>query len=600
MKLSQYVLDVIESVNSMGKDSYVSSISRIREAASKALSDTESHILNTIAGAATMYYSEKECSFAPEFTFKDGSRSFALEDISESDIEILRSVITVTQSPYLRTKFSHIIWCLNRDNRYGEIAVKGYIDGFQGSFDPDSWVECYEQIRAAYHISSAMGKKSESFKKTRAVINQKLEQLSGSDSLFLSLSLLKLILKEAPKEDLPKYNSIVCSLVTKNLNYTNSKTNLADETFSVLEQLYRRLKKEEELQEYRIKYASYYEMKAKEQAQNGVYFRAIIMLKKACTLFSKINHEKLLELRILLEEWQKVALQEMHVHKYEIDIKPIYEIVEPMFKGLSQTEAIIQFGRIAKVYHVEDVKKKLLENQEQSIIASLFGSSLLNEQGQSVQELSSIKEAMESDDSDAIKKHMVRYVAEQRSLCDLIPIRISYQFLKEYGPITEDDLDFLVADNAIIPENRKEIIKQGLCWGLNGKLYVAMHILQPQTENLIRNLVKMCGDTVTFLKEDGSEEYKPLSSLFKSEKLRECYNEDILFTLQSIMDDPAGENLRNLNGHGLLEPEMGNSTISLYFLSLLILLLSLYGKKSLSIRRDLAERGHSENVNHEV
>ena len=130
--------------------------------------------------------------------------------------------------------------------------------------------------------------------------------------------------------------------------------------------------------------------------------------------------------------------------------------------------------------------------------------------------------------------------------------------------------------------------------GLNGKLYAAMHILQPQTENIFRNLVKLCGDTVTFLKEDGSEEYKPLSSLFNSEKLRECYDENIIFTFQSIMDEPAGENLRNLNGHGLLEPNIGNSVGSLYFLSLLVFLLSLYSAKASSFRMDLAKRAQIE------
>jgi len=54
-----------------------------------------------------------------------------------------------------------------------------------------------------------------------------------------------------------------------------------------------------------------------------------------------------------------------------------------------------------------------------------------------------------------------------------------------------------------------------------------MHILLPQVENIFRNLVKNCGDTITFLKEDGTETYKNLSVLLKSEKLRECYDENI-------------------------------------------------------------------------
>jgi hypothetical protein len=178
-------------------------------------------------------------------------------------------------------------------------------------------------------------------------------------------------------------------------------------------------------------------------------------------------------------------------------------------------------------------------------------------------------------------------------MLDSIPVRMAFHHLKKYGPFSEEMLDFLVQDNAIIPENRSEIIRDGLCLALNGKLYMAMHILQPQTEHIFRNLVKMCGDTVTFLQEDGSEEYKPLSSLFKSEKLLECYDENIIFTFQSIMNEPAGENLRNLNGHGLLEPAEGNSTGALCFVSLLIMLLSVYGNHARDIRLDLAKKSEA-------
>ena len=590
MDFSQYVLDVIASVDPVIKDHDTGSISLIREASEKAPSKTEAHILDVIAGASTMYYKSKERTFGPLIIWKDGSRSFAPEDIKEDDLDILRNAIQLTGSTYLRTKFSHIVWSLTRDNSYGKIAVAGYVDEFQKQFNPEHWVDCYDQIRSAYHISSMMGNKSDSFKQTRAAINEKLMQMNGSDISFLSLKLLGLIVKDAPKEDLPKYDSIISILAGKNLNPSNNNANLADTTFSVLEKLYSRLKNDAELKAFKGKYANYYEIQAKSLAQKNDYFRAVFMLKKACTLYAGINQEKLLELRQLLEEWQKIAIKDMHFHKFEIELKPTYDAVEQLFDGLSLSEAIVQFGRIVKIYHIEDVKKELLEKQEKYVFTSLFRSSLLNEQGQSVLELPSVRVSSDSENPDAIRKHMVRYVAEQRRLVDSLPVRIAFQLMQKFGPVTEDALDFLVRDNAIIPDKRAEIIQQGLCMALNGNLYAAMHLLLPQTENIFRNLVKICGDTVTFLKDDGSEEFKPLSSLFKSEKLLECYDENLIFTFQSILDDPAGENLRNLNGHGLLEPEVGNGVASLYFVSLLIFLLSLYGTHALPIRMDLAKR----------
>ena len=202
-------------------------------------------------------------------------------------------------------------------------------------------------------------------------------------------------------------------------------------------------------------------------------------------------------------------------------------------------------------------------------------------------ELSDIPEARKAiapiDKAEA-SKVLSQYLADivQKGLdSSLTLLRIAFQHVRQMGTISEEDLDFLVLNNAIIPSTRTEILREGLCLALNGKLYTAMHILLPQTEHIFRNLVKMCGDTVTFLNSDGSEEYKPLSVLFKSEKLLNFYNGDIIFTFQSIMDDRAGENLRNLNGHGIIDPETGSEITFLHFLSLLIKLLSLYSFKLL-------------------
>ncbi|MGI5906639.1 MAG: DUF4209 domain-containing protein, partial [Candidatus Pararuminococcus gallinarum] len=81
-----------------------------------------------------------------------------------------------------------------------------------------------------------------------------------------------------------------------------------------------------------------------------------------------------------------------------------------------------------------------------------------------------------------------------------------------------------------------------------------------------------------------------LSQLFRSDKLHECYSDDIIFTFYSIMDDPAGENLRNLNAHGLLNKNIGNSDSAFYFLCLVIKFLSLYSHAAHPILKKLSEQ----------
>lgn len=125
---------------------------------------------------------------------------------------------------------------------------------------------------------------------------------------------------------------------------------------------------------------------------------------------------------------------------------------------------------------------------------------------------------------------------------------------------------------------------------LNSDACIVMSILLPQTENIIRNLAKMCGDPITYLKEDGTEEFKPLSQLLNAENLRESYDENVLFTLETLLDERGGPNLRNENAHGILSPAKGSSGAALCFLSLLIRFLSLYSCESAEVLHKLLQR----------
>lgn len=157
-----------------------------------------------------------------------------------------------------------------------------------------------------------------------------------------------------------------------------------------------------------------------------------------------MNSGKQLALRGLLETWQKEAVKRAHTQTFEIDMTPYWKVIEPLFENLTRPETIIQFGKCAKVYHIDDVKKELAENQREAGFLSLIGSKMQNEAGQSVQKLPPLRDALESGDAESIKKHMVRHVAECRRFGGTIPTQIAHQILLKEGAIAEDDLDFLV------------------------------------------------------------------------------------------------------------------------------------------------------------
>lgn len=585
---SEYVVNALSTIKEFDSARHYQAAIQLKNLAIAAENERDATILEVISGALSMAYDCEKQKFTPKIVLYDGNRSFSMDDIKPDDVDLLKKIVDVFQVPWACAQLSHIVWIITKDFQYGQKAVQNYLYLFNEVFDSVNWVQCYNAAQTAYNISILMGKNSLPFRQTRSKITEKIIFLDGKDSLFLSLQLLSLVISDASKDELNNYLEIVTRLVDKNINPQNSNVILADETYKIQEQILKRLKLEERIIAVKKVYAHYYEEKANEYEKKEEYFRAIDFLKKACQIYKNCDTKKLQELRLKLEKLQINAMNDMPVFQQKFEIQELYDEINETFEELSIQEKIVQIGRWARFYEIDEVKQQLDEKKNTYFFSSLFKSGVLNAKGQMVHELPPLSEI--EDNPDLLYKHMVHHVSEERGLFDSMFFSIAYNLIWDTNTIEINDLDFLVYDNAIVPDGREEILKEGLYLALTGKLYSAMHILLPQTENIFRNLVKMCGDTVTFLKEDGTEEYKPLSCLFESEKLQECFSENIIFTFQSMMVESIGENYRNLIAHGILESEDGNSSRTLCFVSLLIKLLMMYGKNAWPIMKKLAER----------
>ena len=524
MKFSKHVLNAISEADRYSWEQNYEASRILRNAAESVKSESDRKILHILSGVLSLSFTEQEQDFSPLIQLADGRRSFAICDIEESDYGILENVIGISSSLWVRAQVSHILWELTTNHEYGEKAIDFWVQLFNETIDAENWTTCVDAIKPALQISKKLGKNTESFKKVFSAIHNAIIALDGSDPLFLSISLIELVVEDATQAELSQYLRCVNNLAAKNICETNRDFHIAEQTFSIQENILERLKKVKELQKAKIALAEYYVVHAKNFEANKDYLRAVMLAKKACIKYKDNNHQRFLDLSSWLEILQEKSVQTMQPILIPYDTTRISQEIDLLFSGLSLEEAIVQLGRITRLYRVDEIRKNVIQEQKQSIFKSLFGSSLLNTKGQVVQELPPLDRENPNSDKDLLFKHMVRYVSEQRNLESGITLRYAAHALKKAGNISIENLSFLIDDNSIIPEGREDIFKQGIYFGLSGNLYVAMHILQPQTENLIRNLVKMCGDTTTSLHRDGTEDTKLLSKLFNSQKLRECYS----------------------------------------------------------------------------
>lgn len=588
---SQYVVELLNVLVASENQEKYHIVSLINDAKQHAEAQIDIEVLDILSGSLSMSYNKNK--FCPMFVLDNGKRSFSMEDIDDTAISILNDVLTIISHGWMCAQIAHILWIINHDSEKGKLAVSEYILQFELRCDVFNWVKCFRSIECAFEIAKEMGRKSECFTQTITTINYTLDKINGNDPLFLSSNLISMIYEFADKDALRHYLEIVKKIIEGHISRLNSKIQVVETAFALQEKLLRKLKQDSTIREEKIRLATYYEALAMaiKNGGTGSKYLAISCLRKACGLYGKdVEREKKLRLRKQIDEIQNEFFGNIIPVCSEYDVSKIYSMINEMFIGLSIPEAIIQMSRLAKIYQVDEVKQAVLRENKEFLSKSLFGIGKVDRNNRIVDLIVPLDLKNPEADEELLFRHMVEYVNRRRNLGESIGLKYAYKLFSDKGFIDINDLKFITNGNPLIPQNRTKIIETGLYMGLSGDLYAAMHILLPQTENIFRNLVEMCGDTITFMKEDGVEEYKPLSQLFRSDKLLECYDNDIIFTFQSIMDEKTGANLRNLNAHGLLEPEVEQTGIMLCYLCLLIRLLSMYTADAIEIINRLAEQ----------
>jgi hypothetical protein len=81
---------------------------------------------------------------------------------------------------------------------------------------------------------------------------------------------------------------------------------------------------------------------------------------------------------------------------------------------------------------------------------------------------------------------------------------------------------------------------------------VAAHLLVPQLENSLRNLLARTGGRTTTLDPRGVQQDRTLGSVLSAGELEEMLGSDVLFDLRCLLAEIFGANLRNLLSHGLV------------------------------------------------
>ncbi len=123
--------------------------------------------------------------------------------------------------------------------------------------------------------------------------------------------------------------------------------------------------------------------------------------------------------------------------------------------------------------------------------------------------------------------------------------------------ITLESLMNFLRLSCIIEEDRHSMIEAGVKAFFDQNYLVCIHLLIPQFEEAIRNLLEANGGNILTYN-DSAYPVKTFNHVVDDVIVREAFGKDQVYYFKMLFTDPRGWNLRNQVAHGLLEPELFN------------------------------------------
>lgn len=127
-----------------------------------------------------------------------------------------------------------------------------------------------------------------------------------------------------------------------------------------------------------------------------------------------------------------------------------------------------------------------------------------------------------------------------------------------------EDFEYLACRSSIVPGGREKMWAIGLHAGYEGDFVVALHVLVPQIEHMVRIHLKEAGVSTSTLGPDMIETENGLSTLVQCPEAVKVFGEDLLFELKYLFCSPLYANIRNEMAHGLSAYEVFYSSAALY------------------------------------
>lgn len=502
----------------------------------------------------------------------NNKRTAIIDDFSNDELTFLSKILPHIKDPWSKSRINDVLWlCLRpRNPDFARAAISAYV---ASDITPKKWIkeqgkEWERAVRLCLQINER--------EMLSTITNRMVDEIKVStiDNKIITLCLAKLLFKlKIAKEH---YQCIAEILIVHAKSLIEEREILDSRTYYELAgKMYETIENKELWVKCLVYYAETYELEGdnrnqgSDMAANSFYERALQAYRR---IPKKYRQEYKVDL--ILKRLQgkiKTTGQETIENMATFSLPPIdiKEIVEKAISHVSEKPtlqlALLYFVGVNRITDYSKSEAEAKENLMEFSFRSLFETINMSNDGRVISKSNSTHLASGDEEIpiEIYNQMLSNFNLGLQLACESTILPALHRILQDFR-VTRDFLELICYHSSIVPNDRVKLLASSLWFGFEYEFGIAIHLLCPQIEHIVRVKLKENGEITSTIDPDGIETENGLSSLMDNPKINDIFGKDLAFELKAIFTESLGSNLRNNTAHGLLDDDSSNNYPSIY------------------------------------
>lgn len=509
------------------------------------------------------------------FKIYDGSqkRSIQPDDFSEEELSFFETILNDVNVPLLKARLADLLWYLRkpRNVEHAKIAIDSYVDI---DINQCTWVQGVENYwKRAARLSELIKDYGRLKKIKKKLFSIFLDEEKKNSCIMLPIAKLinELGIDEERKD--------LASLLTKKA-YDLKKNNhfeAAASYFTFLSRIYDQSSDEESRTKSLVEVAKCFQLEADSRINNSnmianYYYRIALESYRNVPRQHRDSYgvnEEIKSIREKITISGEASLSEMKIIRTpEIDISRIVNSsINLLANKNTLQKALFCFACLYNgpnyAEFVESAKQAIKKNP----LAKMFGSTHMSTDGRVIEKTPQLNLSESEDD------HAYKLVLHEQ-IQQLFQVEVHVVVMGKILPalrqlcmehrLTKDFIISICHHSPIVSNDRENLLGNALWLGFEDRFDLAIHILCPQLEHVVRSELKRAGAHTSNTNQFGVENENGLGTLMELPEAKQVFGENLVFEIKSIFTESLGYNLRNQVAHGLLDDVTSHSIPTVY------------------------------------